>query len=274
MIDTARPRRPLVFDAAKGTRLIARGLDLAADDPCLWNARHPEVVLDLHRSDVWAGADVIVTNTFGANRRWLARFGRDDAADLNRRGFALAREAAGPTRRVFGSVGPTAAGDPSALLGQVDALCDAGVEGILFETFTGPQAMNALQTLQGRVLPPVIMSLFDWPDPAAETLRRLEDLGVWAVGVNCLAGTSAVLRVLQRLTRGTSLPVYAAPSAGLPGDVLESPASFGRAAPALFAAGARMIGGCCGTAEAHVAAVASACYDLVVPESSREVPRA
>src|SRR3954453_4253877 len=82
----AMARGPLVLDAAMGTRLIARGLDLLGDDPALWNLSHPGVVRELHARDVAAGSDAVVTNTFGANRIWLARYGRaKDVAEINRR---------------------------------------------------------------------------------------------------------------------------------------------------------------------------------------------
>ena len=107
--------RVLVMDSAMGTRLIARGLDLRSDDPALWNLSRPEDVLDCHARDVSAGADVLLANTFGANRPNLDRLGRSsDLLAINRRAVALAREAAGPGRFVLGSIGPAAAGnDPT-----------------------------------------------------------------------------------------------------------------------------------------------------------------
>src|SRR3954470_1098837 len=99
----ALARGPLLLDAALGTRLIARGLDPARDDPALWNLDRPDDVLDLHRRDVAAGADALLTNTFGATRLTLARLGRSDAVvEINRRAVALARQAAGPDRFVLG----------------------------------------------------------------------------------------------------------------------------------------------------------------------------
>ncbi len=83
---------PIVLDAALGTRLCAMGLDLKTDDPALWNLTHPDAVKELHRRDVAAGSQAIVTNTFGANRAWLARFNRaNEVAAINRRAVELAR---------------------------------------------------------------------------------------------------------------------------------------------------------------------------------------
>src|SRR5215207_7751714 len=120
---SAMARGLLVLDAAMGTRLIARGLDLSGDDPALWNLSHPEVVRELHTRDVAAGSDAVVTNTFGANRHWLARYGRaEEVAAINRRAVGLAREAAGPGRFVLGSIGPTTSEAPGAAREQAEAL--------------------------------------------------------------------------------------------------------------------------------------------------------
>src|SRR5829696_8699488 len=98
----ALARGPLLLDAAMGTRLMARGLDLAHDDPCLWNLDRPDEVLDIHRRDLRAGSDAVLTNTFGANRLSLRRLGRSDqVAAINHRAVELARQAAGPDRLVF-----------------------------------------------------------------------------------------------------------------------------------------------------------------------------
>ena len=93
-----------------GTRLMALGLDPASDDPALWNLSRPDDVLAIHRRDVAAGAGAILTNTFGANRFWLARFGRQRRRRVDQSpGVRLARRAAGPGRFVVGDIGPTAA---------------------------------------------------------------------------------------------------------------------------------------------------------------------
>ncbi len=102
--------RPLLLDAGMGTRLMAGGLDCGRDDPSLWCLDHPHAVAKIHHADVAAGSDALFSNTFGANRFWLDRFGRaDDVATLNRRAVELAREAAGADRFVIGSIGPSAA---------------------------------------------------------------------------------------------------------------------------------------------------------------------
>jgi methionine synthase I (cobalamin-dependent) len=261
-------RGPVVLDAAIGTRLIARGLDLAREDPALWVLDRPADVFDLHALDVAAGSDAVLTNTFGANRRWLDRFGRaDDAAAINRHASALARDAAGPDRFVIGSVGPTSADDPGALIEQVEALAAGGVNALLFETYRADQAERALKTLGPRRAGavPWLVSLVDWPQAeTAELARRLEGLGAWALGVNCVSGMAPALRIASALAGVSRLPLLVKPSVGLPGEPPATPESFGAAVPALLACGVRLIGGCCGTTDEHVAALRAACYDATI----------
>src|SRR4051794_7638951 len=96
-----------------GTRLLPLGLRLEDDDPCLWNLSHPDDVAAIHRRDVAAGSQALLTNTFGANRAWLRRFGAAVGAvgAINRAAVDLARDASGPGRFVLGDIGPTAADD-------------------------------------------------------------------------------------------------------------------------------------------------------------------
>jgi methionine synthase I (cobalamin-dependent) len=260
----AAARRPLVLDAAMGTRLLARGLDLAHDDPCLWNLAHPDAVRAVHVLDLAAGADAVLTNTFGANRRWLSRYGRaGDAVAINRRAAALAREAAGPDRFVIGSFGPTGADDPHAGREQAEALAGAGVDALLFETHRFDQALASLAAARGLDSLPRLVSLLAWPEPVADAVRRLEDLGASAVGENCQRGMQPALATAERLAPVTSLPLWMKPSAGLPDEPQETPEAFAAAVPALLTSGVRFLGGCCGTTEAHVAALRKACYALL-----------
>ncbi len=253
-------RGALVLDAAMGTRLIAMGLDLSDDDPALWNLSHPEAVRELHARDVAAGSDAVVTNTFGANRHWLTRYGRaGDVAAINRRAVELARDAAGPGRFVFGSIGPTASGVSDASREQAEALAVSGVDALLFETHTRERAERALEQVGGTVSLPLMVCLLDWPPSPAEPARRLAVLGATALGANCQHGMEPALRLAEALHRVTDLPLIFKPGAGLPGEPPASPDSFAQAVHELESLGARLIGGCCGTTEAHVAALRSAC---------------
>lgn len=255
----ALARGPLLLDAAMGTRLIARGLDLARDDPALWNRTHPEAVAALHRRDIAAGSDAVLTNTFGANRAWLDRCGcTDRVAALNRRAVALARAAAGPGRFVVGCLGPSAAADPVAYREQADALADAGADALILETHRADQARIGLETLHRRTDLPVLVSLGPGPETEKDALRRLVDLGAAALGSNCLFGMGPMLEVADRLACALDIPLIVKPSAVLPDGRSAPPESFGAAVPDLLARGVRLFGGCCGATEAHVAALRAA----------------
>ena len=253
----ALERGPILLDAAMGTRLIARGLDLGTDDPSRWVLSHPLEVDQIHRRDVDAGAEGLLTNTFGANRAWLARFGdADKARSINRQAVDAARRAGGPDRYVIGSIGPTASDHPGALVEQAEALLEGGADALLLETHRLDQAEAALGRL--RDLPiPILASLFDWPEPIEGSAHRLIDRGAAAIGANCQVGMTPALSLARKLRATVDHPLLIKPSAGLPGSTLESPESFAEAVPELLKLGVRLIGGCCGTTEAHVAAMKS-----------------
>lgn len=261
-------RGPLLLDAAMGTRLVSRGLQLETDDPALWNLTHPEIVAEFHRRDIQAGANLLLTNTFGANRTWLRRFERADAFErINRQAMELARQEAGPSRFVIGSIGPTAVDDPRSLLDQAGLLIDAGADGLIFETHRLDQAEHALELLApyGRV--PLLVSLYQWPDPIAPAVQRLADRGASAIGLNCVIGMEPALRVAESLRAVTCLPLIVKPSAGRPGDVPASPESFAAAATAERVQGLApvLVGGCCGTDESYLAALSDAWYHQTGP---------
>ncbi|MDR3632524.1 MAG: homocysteine S-methyltransferase family protein [Isosphaeraceae bacterium] len=258
----AMARGPVVLDAGFGTRLIALGLDLANDDPAFWNLSRPDAVLSLHGRDRAAGAAAVVTNTFGANLAWLTRWGRqDDVESINRRAVALAREAVGEHGLVFGSIGPTATSVAGAARAQAAILAASGVDALLFETHRLDQAEASLRAVRDLVTLPVVASLVAWPEPVADSARRLSDLGAAVLGVNCVLGMVPALAAIETLARGTNLPLFVKPAAGRPGETLDSPADFARAVPRLLDFGVRLLGGCCGTTDAHVAALYAACYD-------------
>jgi 5-methyltetrahydrofolate--homocysteine methyltransferase len=262
-LQAALTRGPIVLDAAMGTRLIALGLDLRSDDPALWNLTDPEAVAENHRRDVEAGADALLTNTFGANRAWLARSGRSgETAAINRAAVVLARTAAGADRLVIGSIGPTGADTAGAVREQAETLAEAGVDALLFETHTADQAEAALGQVSGAIALPLLVSLVAWPESPGETARRLEGLGASAIGGNCQLGMGPALRMAVALRGVCALPLIVKPSAGRPEDPPATPASFAESVPALVRLGAVLVGGCCGTTEAHVAAIRSACYHL------------
>ncbi len=277
----------LVCDGAMGTMLHAGGVSLDRSLPEL-NVSHAHLVRSIHRAYIAAGADVIETNTFGASRPRLARFGLEArTAELNRAGVRLAREALSQAGNaallVAGSVSPaTPAGLGhrlavrdlrDAFREQIEALFDGGIDLLLFETFGSltelVEAIGVAHTLGP--LPVVAQMTFvedgrtlggDSPEEVAITLS---DLGVAALGANCTLGPQGLLDVLSELARYTELPLTAQPNAGPPTLVdghfqytAADPGYFGRHARRFVELGATLVGGCCGTTPAHIEAVAAA----------------
>ena len=275
-------RGPVLFDGALGTELLARGV---ADGRCLeeLNLTEPVLVGSVHRDYIAAGADVIETNTFRANRFGLGEhYLEHQLAAINRAGARLAVEARNASGRpvlVAGSVGPL--GRPIEPVGaikrssaermfveQVTPLVEAGVDLLVLETFTSIGELELAVQVARAVAPdvPVVASLsFDDEanpaDAAAALVRSLRPLGVAAVGANCGSGPQAALHVVQHLVTAGATVVAAMPNAGLPQRVggrlvyTAGPEYFADWAGRVAAAGARIVGGCCGTRPDHVAAM-------------------
>lgn len=273
---------PAVTDGSWGTQMVARGLR-RGESPDSWNLTHPEKVLDVARSYVDAGSRIILTNTFGANRIVLEKVGlAERAVELNEKGAALSREAAGETCLVFGSMGPCGkllvTGDVSrpqletAFREQAAALARGGVDGLVIETMMDLAEMKiALAAARETGLPVVASMVYDTgknkdrtmmghtPEEAAETLTGA---GADAVGANCGQGIETFEPICRRLKASTDLPVWIKPNAGLPeivgGEVLyrTTPADFAAHVTALLDAGATFIGGCCGTDHEFVREIA------------------
>ena len=279
-------QRVLTLDGAMGTLLQERGLP-PGGCPELMNRTAPEVVGGIHREYAEAGADIIVTNSFGGNRPKLSHYGLEDAvADLNRRAVAIAREAAGPDRFVAASVGPTGrflepVGDAGfaemveIFAEQIRALAEAGADLISFETFLDIRELRAgvIACRDVCTLPIIAQLTFDDggrtvlgtpPEAAAVTL---DALGVDIIGSNCGLGIDGIYAVLERMRAVTPRPLIAQANAGLPqlvdgctvfpGTPEEMTAFHDR----LISLGVRIIGGCCGTTPAHIRAIRAALGD-------------
>jgi homocysteine S-methyltransferase len=220
------------------------------------NLARPHFVLDLHREYVQAGAELIKTNTFLANRFRL----KGDVREVNLAGARLAREAA-RGGFVAGSVGPlsdvAAEGKLTAFREQCSALAEGGCDAILLETFTDPTDLG-LAALAGRDTGlPVIAQLAATPgkcQPVA--LFKTVMKSVQGVGVNCVTPNHA-LYALKHLEEYSGVPRSAFPSAGLPGEEAP-PETFQAWIRDLVAAGARLVGGCCGAGPDHIRAAAAA----------------
>jgi homocysteine S-methyltransferase len=275
-------RGPVLFDGAMGTELTSRG---AAPGQCLeeLNLLQPALVLGVHRDYIAAGADVVETNTFRANRFGLGDFYLEaQVREINLAGARLAVEARNNSGRpvlVAGSVGPL--GRPIEPVGaikrasaqrifgeQIQALMDGGVDLIVLETFTALGELEVAVEAARELAPdaPVVahMSFDDEANPAqaaAALVRALEGRGVSAVGANCGSGPNAALEVTAQLAAAGARTISVMPNAGLPQRVggrllyTTGPEYFAEAAERLIGAGARLVGGCCGTTPHHIARV-------------------
>jgi len=282
-IETLMAQAPILTDGAWGTQLERLGLpgDTCGDE---WNLSHSEQVEKVARSYVEAGSQVILTNTFRANRVVLAEYGlADDAAAICRAGARLSRESADGRALIFASMGPTgkmlAAEEISpeqmtaAFREQALALAEGGADALLIETMSDlVEASLALRAARETNLPVWVSFAYDsgrnrdrtmmgvTPEAAA---RAMESAGADAVGANCGAGIERFVPVCQRLKAACSLPVWIKANAGLPemkdGSVVYStPAGvFASYLPALIEAGAAFIGGCCGTTPEFILALAA-----------------
>lgn len=275
---------PVVVDGAWGTQLQERGLPVGAC-PDLWNLTHPEAVADVARAYVDAGAQVILTNTFGANRFVLERHGAGDrAAEVARAGVDISRAAAGDRARVFASMGPSgkivAMGEVSAdelqaaFADAAAAIAAAGADGIVVETMSEmAEAVIAVAAAAATGLPVAASMVFDsgrdgmcsmMGDTPEQAAALLAEAGATIIGTNCGRGAEQMLPVCQRLRAATGLPIWIKPNAGLP-ELIDgravyssSPAEFTGHMLAILAAGADYVGGCCGTTPDHIRALAEA----------------
>lgn len=284
-LQTLRSGAPLLFDGAMGTQLYERGVPY---ERCFeeLNLLEPDLVQEIHRAYIAAGAEVIETNTFSANRLRLAEFGLADRVhDINVRGVRLAREAkevSGESVFLAGSV--SSLGQPLAPVGtitqqearaafveQIEALLEGGVDLLVLETFSSlPELREAISAAQAvsRDLPIVaLVTVSDdsmtltgqSPEEVADALGQMD---IAALGVNCGVGPQGAFDALARMAGRTGLPRVAMPNAGNPAFVhgrhmyVSTPEYFSDYTRRFLDAGVQIVGGCCGTSPAHIAAMA------------------
>jgi methionine synthase I (cobalamin-dependent) len=259
----ALSRGPVLLDAAMGTRLAAQGLDLDQDDPALWNISHPEAVRAVHERDIAAGSDALVTNTFGANRSWLTRFGAEaDVVTLNHAAVELARAAAGPNRILLGSIGPYATATAAVFTEQADSLIEFGIGALVLETHSVRRLDRCVfRACCAAAGIPVVISCFDWPTGSRDLGRAAVELlasGAWGLGFNCHSDLAAVVSWAKRIRRVTDAPLYLKPSAVLPPRTPYGHTDLTPLMGSLRGMSRLMVGGCCGTSEDHIAALRAA----------------
>ncbi len=278
---------PLVFDGAMGTMIYERGvfLNTCYDEVCLTN---PKLVARIHRDYIEAGAEVIETNTFGANPIALRPYGlAEKTGEINRQGVRIAREAAGGAVFVAGAVGPCLRPDQlmreehepeveAAFREQISVLAEEGVDLIVFETFFNLRELTiAARVARFLGLPNLAsFALNDRLETAVGTsvetmgTALFADGNVDAAGINCGTGPADVFDALQILMPMATKPVVVMPNAGLPREVsgrmiyLTSPEYFTEYAKKYIEMGVRGVGGCCGTTPAHIRMAARAIRGL------------
>lgn len=274
----------VITDGAWGTQLQARGLALG-EFPDAWNLTHPDRVLEVAQAYVQAGSHLILTNTFGANRiRLREHAAADSLQQINERGVAISRQAAGAQARVFASIGPTGkllmSGEVTeeemreAFAEQARALAAAGADGLVVETMADPaEATLAVAAARETGLPIVACMVFDsgknmdrtmmgtTPEQAA---KALVEAGADVIGANCGQGIGGFAAICQRLHAATDRPIWIKANAGLPVMVQgrveyrTTPAEFASFVPQLLKLGASFVGGCCGTRPDFISAVRDA----------------
>ena len=276
-----RENEVIVFDGGVGTYLYEKGVFINTCYDEL-NLTNPDIVTEVHREYVTAGADVIETNTFGANRFRLAAHGLEKKAyEIAKRGAQLAKAVAGDETLVAGSVGPLGVqieplGKVSfdeareAFREQVKGLLDGGADIIILETFVlVPELQQAIRAVKEVNPDTPIMAQVTINDDgnllSGATLesfvKAVGDSGVDTIGLNCSVGPKSMLEALETLKTLTPLPISVQPNAGLPQSIggrniyMTSPEYMAEYAKRFIQTGATIVGGCCGTNPAHIRAI-------------------
>jgi methionine synthase I (cobalamin-dependent)/5,10-methylenetetrahydrofolate reductase len=272
---------PLIFDGAMGTVIYSKGvfINTCYEHLCITN---PKLIAGIHQEYADAGADVIETNSFGANRMKLQGHGLADQLEaINRAAVRLAREAAGDDALVAGSVGPILKSGQVFLESQqteleetfreqLAILADEGVDFFMLETFTHIQEAQLAAKVAREFNLPVFVSMTVGKDGETEKGRKLEqiiqtlekDANVDGIGLNCGVGPAAAYSNAERALPLTSKPFVIMANAGLPQEVdgrmiyMASPEYFTEYAKRMIELGARGVGGCCGTTPADIATMA------------------
>ena len=283
----ALDERVLVCDGAMGTALYARGVFINRSFDSL-NLSEPERVLSVHHAYVQAGADVLETNTFGANRIKLRAFGLAERLhEINEAGARLAREAAQGSAYVAGAIGPLGLRiEPWGRMGrdeaqeyfreQAQALIAGGVDLLILETFRDLNEIRAaIDGVRSVCSLPIVAQMTIEDDgntldgtPPEQFAPALHASGADVIGLNCSIGPAHMLETLERITAATGAALSAQPNAGRPRDVegrtiyLTSPEYMASYARRFVERRVRLVGGCCGTTPEHIARIRSALSEV------------
>ena len=268
----------LILDGGAATFLQARGLPPGCP-PDLWSVERPEEVRRLHEAYIEAGANIIFTNTFGANRLRLDPLGwRDRVLDLNQAAVGLARAAAHGKALVAGDIGPcgpvaetfrriSRSEAISIFAEQIEALASAGVDLLAIETISDLQEMEVAVTAARSAAPDLpILALLTYTrdgvlqsgEGPAAAAHALEAMGVQIAGANCSFGFPSLLPICEEMAAVTSLPLAIKPSAGVPPASPSSAEEAADYARRFVQVGANLVGGCCGVSPLMLRSIASA----------------
>jgi len=274
---------PIILDGATGSNLRAAGMPVGISTEA-WVLEHPEVLMNLQRAYVEAGSRIVYAPTFGANAVTMAMYGREDVEELNRALVALSKRAVEGRALVAGDItttGKRVDGDEisyDALMQvyrrQAQAQLDAGVDLFVVETMLGvTECSAAIEAVRSICDLPVMCTMtldaiggayFD--GDAQQLALTLPELGADAIGVNCGQGPELYENVVARMASLTDIPIIAKPNAGMPaiqedGSAVYSmsPGKFGREMRKLQKAGAKILGGCCGTTPEHIKMLTEFC---------------
>jgi methionine synthase I (cobalamin-dependent)/5,10-methylenetetrahydrofolate reductase len=280
-------RRVLVCDGAMGTMLYAKGVFINRSFDAL-NLAQPDLVVEVHREYIRAGADVIETNTFGGNAVKLGAFGlADKLVDINVAGARLARQAARNQVYVAGAIGPLgiriepwgkmSVDEATELFrAQAAALAEGGVDLFILETFRDINELAAaIAAVRGVCDAPIVAQMTTEEDgdsldgmPPEEFVPQLDRLSADVIGVNCSVGPAPMLETIERIARVTTKRLSAQPNAGRPRDIegrniyLSSPEYMASYARRFVQRGVRLVGGCCGTTPEHIRQIQHAVRSL------------
>jgi methionine synthase I (cobalamin-dependent)/5,10-methylenetetrahydrofolate reductase len=289
--------RVLVCDGAMGTMLYARGVFVNKSFDAL-NLADPELVGGVHREYVRAGADVLESNTFGANRLKLAAFGlAEQLHAINVAGVRIARQAARDHVYVAGAMGPLGIRiEPWGKIGvdeaqahfreQAEALLAGGVDLFVLETFRDLNEIGAaIKAVRSLSDLPIVAQMTTEEDgstldgtPPEKFAPALVDRGATIVGLNCSVGPAPMLETIDRIEQSVQVPLSAQPNAGRPRDIegrtiyLSSPEYMASYARRFVAQGVRLVGGCCGTTPEHIRQIKRAVQAVAHAPATTERP--
>jgi homocysteine S-methyltransferase len=275
--DLLNDDRPHLFDGAMGTLLYQQGvyINRCYDELVL---KEPDLIRDVHRSYVKAGAEILETNSFGANRIKLAEYGLENSVrEINARAAQIAREVAGDRALVAGAIGPlgiriepygptSCAEARSIFREQAEALLEGGAQLIILETFSDLGEMReAMQAVREAGGVPIVSQMTIQEDgntsygTGVDVLAaRLDEWGADVIGLNCSVGPAGMLSGIEAMAATTTRKVSAQPNAGMPREIagrkmyMASPEYMATYAARLIRGGAKFVGGCCGTTPEHI----------------------